>query len=179
MILAAIFVGFSFLALVLVLFAAKGRSQPVTKLEDLAGKTRPVDIEAFRNLIDPDEEEFLRENLSGAAFRAVQRERLRAALDYVRCTSRNAAVLLRLGEAAGRSPDPGIARAGQQLVNSALRLRLYASLSMAKLWVGIVLPEAHLSPGKLLDNYQHLRGLASHLALMQQPARATLLSAVL
>jgi len=179
MILTAIFVGLSFLALALVLFAAKGRSQPVTKLEDLAGKTRPVDIEAFRNLIDPDEEEFLQANLSGAAFRAVQRERLRAALDYVGCATHNAAVLLRLGEAALRSPDPEIARAGQQLVDSALRLRLYASLCMLKLWVGIALPEAHLSPGRLLDSYQHLRGLASHLALMQQPARATLLNAVL
>lgn len=179
MILTSILVVLSLLALTLVLFVARGRSASVTRLEDLAGKTRPVDIEAFRNLIDPDEEEFLRANLLPAEFRTVQRERLRATLDYVRCASRNAAVLLRLGEAARRSADPGVARAGQQLVDSALRLRLYAALSTSKLYVGIVLPGARLSPARLVESYQHLSGVASQLALMQQPARATLLTAVL
>lgn len=179
MILAFIIVVASLAVLLLMWHVARGESAAVSKLDDLAGRTRPVDLEAFRNIIDPEEEAFLRANLSPSEFRAVQRERLQAALDYVRNAAHNAAILLRLGEAAARSTDPKIVAAGQQLINSALRLRLYASLSIAKLYLGIALPGAHLSAGRLLDSYQQLSGLTGQLALLQRPAQATRVSTIL
>ena len=75
--------------------------------------------------------------------------------------------------------DPKIAEAGQQLLDSALRLRLYALLSMIRLYLGIALPGAHLSAGRLLDNYQHLSSLAGQLVFMQYPTRASRLPAIL
>jgi len=145
----------------------------------LVGRTRPVDIDAFRNLVDPVEEDFLRENLPPGEFRAIQRERLRAAVEYVSCAAHNAAILVRLGEAARLSLDPKIVEAGQQLLDTALRLRLNALLATIRLYLGIALPGAHLSAGRLVDNYQHLSSLAGQLVYMQYPARASRLPAIL
>jgi hypothetical protein len=158
--------------LLLLLYLEGGRNSSLQQLDDLAGRTRPVDLEAFRNLVDPGEEDYLHSNLSRRQFRAVQRVRMRAALEYVRNAAHNAAFLLRLGEAASQSSDPRIAQAGSQLIKSALRLRAYALLSIAKLYVRMIFPEARLSYGRLADNYQHLSTLAGQLTLMQHPAQA-------
>jgi hypothetical protein len=165
--------------LLLLLYVEGGQNSSVNRMEDLAGRTRPVDLEAFRNLVDAEEEDFLRASLSRREFRAVQRERIRAAVEYIRNTAHNAAFLLRLGEAATRSHDPRIAQAGRQLMDSALRLRAYALLSGARLYVRMVFPEARFSYGQLVDNYQRLSALASQLALMQHPGQAPRLSALL
>jgi len=79
---------------------------------------------------------------------------MRAALDYVR----NAATMPLLSvffleEAATQSPDPEIAPSRQQLIDSAVRLRAYALLSTAKLYVRMVFPDARLSYGRLADNF--------------------------
>ena len=165
--------------LLLLLYVEGGQNSSVHRLEDLAGRTRPVDLEAFRNLVDAREEDFLRAKLRPREFCKIQRVRMRAALDYVGNTSHNAAFLLRLGEAAARSPDPQVARAGRQLIDSALRLRVYALLFSAKLYVRMAFPETRISYGRLADRYQHLSALAGQLALMQQSTHATRLSALL
>ena len=69
---------------------ARGQEIAIHSLEDLEGRTQPVDMASLRNLIDPAEEEFLRLHLSPAEFRAVERQRLRAAADrtLVRAGSR-------------------------------------------------------------------------------------------
>lgn len=165
--------------LLVLLYIEGGHDSSVKRLEDLAGRTRPVDLEAFRNLVDPAEEDFLRSSLLPREFRAVQRVRMRAALGYIRNTAHNSAFLLRVGEAATRNPDPRIAQAGRQLTDRALRLRAYALLSGAKLYVRMVFPDAQLSYGRLADNYQNLSALAGQLALMQHPTQAARLSALL
>src|SRR6266851_1728149 len=169
------------LAILLLLLYLEGghNSSSSNRLEDLTGRTRPVDLEAFRNVVDPGEEDFLRANLLPRQFRAVQRERMRAALEYVQNAAHNADFLLRMGEAATQSADPRIAQAGRQLVDSALRLRAYALLSGAKLNVRMLFPQRRLAFGKLADNYQHLSALAGQLALMQHPNQAGRLSALL
>jgi hypothetical protein len=169
----------SLLALALLLYAARGRGLPLANPDDLAGRIRPVDIDAFRNLIDPSEEQFLRAQLPRGEFHAVQRERLLAALDYVRRASHNAAILLRMGEAARRNPDPRIAEAGQRLVDNAVRLRMFALFSMIQLYVGIALPGVHISAGRLVESYQQLSGLASQLMVMQRPRQSSPLAAAI
>src|SRR5438876_8871088 len=57
-----------------------------------------VDLEAFRNLTDPSEEAFLRQRLTPAEFRKVQRVRLRAATLYVSALSENVGALLQLAQ---------------------------------------------------------------------------------
>ena len=141
-------------------------------MEDLAGRTRPVDLEAFRNLVDPREEDFLRANLLPREFRAIQRERMRAAVDYIRNTPTTRPSCCAWARPQAAAPIPASRKPGGELIDSALRLRAYALLSSALLYVRLVLPESRLSYGTLADNYQHLSALASQLALMQHPTQA-------
>ncbi len=70
----------SILVLAFLFWAARGRSKAIADVRDLSLQTRPVDVAAFRNLIDPAEEDFLRANLALEVFRRVQRQRTRAAI---------------------------------------------------------------------------------------------------
>lgn len=179
MILSLTLVAFALAVLLLLLYLESGRNAPLPGLDRLAEHTRPVDIEAFRNLIDPNEDEFLRANLLPRDFRAIQKKRTRSALDYIRNTTHNAAYLTRVGEAAARSADPRVAQAGRELVDRALRLRAYSLLAIAQMYVRLALPTVQFSYSKLADNYQHLSHLAGQVALMEKPAHAAKLSALL
>src|SRR5437868_6896333 len=107
---AVIFVVLALVGLLLLWKFSRSRTLRITLLDDIVGRIRPVDLLAFRNLIDPHEESFLRDNLPPAEFRSIQRERLRVALEYVHGASQNAIALLRLGQVAAQSQDERIAR---------------------------------------------------------------------
>ncbi len=167
------------LAAVLVLMWAARRQKPVPDLQALEAYTQPVDVAAFRNLIDPAEEDYLRERLPAGKFRAIQRERLRATLEYVRRTACNAAILLRVGEAARRDPNPEVAAAARVLVNNALRLRINAMLAIVVLYGRIVMPGARISVGRVTDAYENLTQGLVRLARLQDPAYVTRVSAAI
>jgi len=155
MIFSAIFVVIGLLALGLLFQLRRGHASP-RLMEDPAAHLRSVDIEAFRNLIDPAEEDFLRRHLPPAEFRKIQRERLRAALEYISCAAQNAAILLRLGEAARSSPDPATAEAAEKLVDQAIRLRLYAFQAIPRLYIGIISPGWHPSSLRVVESYEQV-----------------------
>lgn len=148
----------------------RGRFSARIAVDDLVRRTRSVDIEAFSNLMDPEEESFLRSNLAPHLFRSVRRERLLAATEYVRAVSLNAAILLRIGEAARHDSDPEIVRAGQELANSAVRLRLHCSLVLLRLWTNLLFPQAGLPSIPLVERYQHLGSLARRLGQLRHPS---------
>jgi hypothetical protein len=176
---AVVLVVFAILSILLLWRFASSGSTAVRRLDDIVGHTRPVDVIAFSNLIDPDEELFLRSNLPPLEFRRIQRERMHAALEYVQGAAANAAVLLQLGQMAAQSPDLRVAQAGQQLVDTAVRVRLYALLATTKLYVRIAIPEANLSPVRLVERYERLSSLAGDLVAVQEPARAAQIAAAL
>ena len=159
------------LALGLVVRLAKGRASVSEVLQNPNEHLQSVDVEAFRNLVDPGEEEFLRSNLAPAEFRRIQRERLRAAADYVSCAAQNAAILLRLADAGRRSPDPATAEAAEKLVNNALRLRLYALQAIPRLYLGMILPGVRISPVGIAERYEQMTRLVVLLGCLQYPTR--------
>lgn len=174
-----VFVVVSLVALTLLLLAVRQRRTLLTNSNRVVEQLQSVDIESFRNLIDPAEEQFLREQLNRRQFRIVRRARLLATTDYVRRASHNAAILLRLGEAARHNSDPRIADAGQRLVDDAIRLRVFALFSMTQLYLGVALPGVRISAGSLVESYQQLSGLASQVMVMQRPQpSAPLIAAV-
>lgn len=150
---------------------AKGRGVAVEVLNNPTEHIRSVDVEAFRNLVDPDEEEFLRANLPPAEFRRIQRERLRAAVEYVSCAAQNAAILLRLADAGRRSSDAATADAAEKLVNNALRLRLYALHAIPRLYLGMIFPGARISPVRIAESYEQMTRLVVLLGCLQYPTR--------
>jgi hypothetical protein len=130
---------------------AKDRGTP-PRLDQI----RSVDLEAFRNLMDPEEEEYLRLNLSPADFRRIQRERLRAAVEYIQCAAFNAAVLMRFAEAARRSSDPATVQAAAKLIDNAIRLRTYAFQAVPKLYLAMVFPGRRFSPARVAESYEQM-----------------------
>ncbi|MGA8153641.1 MAG: hypothetical protein WB952_22015 [Terriglobales bacterium] len=138
------------------LFQLRRGRTPAQVLQNPATHLRPVDIDAFRNLIDPAEDDFLRQRLPPAEFRKIQRERLQAAVEYISCAAQNAAILLRVGEAARRSPDPTTAEAAARLVDHAIRLRLYAFQAIPRLYVGMIFPGWHPSSLRVVESYEQV-----------------------
>lgn len=155
---------------VIFIVVTRGRFSTKLSLGDLGASMRPVDIEAFCNLVDPEEEYFLRCNLPASVFRSVHRERLLAATEYVAAVSHNSTILLRVGEAARHHVEPEVVQAGNELANHAVRLRLHCLLLLLKMWGAIVFPEADLSFTPLVERYQRLSGLAYRLGHLSYPS---------
>jgi len=137
---------------------------------------RPIDVEAFRNLIHPSEDYYLRRRLPAPQFRVVRRARLHAMAAYVQVAGENAAVLVRVGEAALASGDPRIAEAAHQLVNDALLLRRNATLALIRIYMALAWPRSEFAAVRVVDRYEQLSGSAMLLGRLQNPAAAVRLS---
>lgn len=151
----AMLVAIAFSALAIVAYIAlRNRTCPVD-LEKAIQAFRSLDIEAFRNLVDPDEEAFLRDNLPPRKFREIKRQRAWAALLYAWEAGGAATALARVGQAAQRSSDPKIAASGTQLSENAFRLRLQTISACLRLSAEILLPNLHSRPvPPLVDQYE-------------------------
>ena len=160
------------------LYVVRGTGGTKGTLEEVGKATRPVDLAAFRNLVDPAEDEFLRTSLPAAVFRRVQRERLRAAIVYVERSAANAAVLLRIGEALSRE-DPALAVMGREMANAALRLRVYAVMVLAILHARLWFPSIAMPVQEVSTRYEELRDRFGRLARTRRPAEAGHLIAAL
>jgi hypothetical protein len=137
---------------------------------------RPLDVDAFRNLIDSSEDDYLRRRLPAAQFRMVRRARLHAMAAYVQVAGGNAAVLVRVGEAALASGDPRVTNAAQQLVDHALLLRRNTTLALVRIYMALAWPRSEFAAVRVVDRYEQLSGSAMLLGRLQNPAAAVRLS---
>jgi hypothetical protein len=152
-----VFVAIALLALGLLVYLATRNRTSQTGLHGAIAMIRSIDIEAFRNLVDSDEEIFLRRTLSPKEFRGIQRERAWAALAYVRCAGRAAVLFARAGQAAQGSSDASIAESGIQIAHSALRLRLYTLQAGLRLLCHAMLPGISNRPlSSMIDQYEKI-----------------------
>lgn len=177
MTLAIILVIAAALALVFIFSVTISRSLQVSSGNGLAGKIQPIDVEAFRNLVDPAEDEYLRRRLSASEFRLVRRQRLRAMAAYVQVAGRNAAVLVRMGQAALTAGDAQTAEAARRLVDNALLLRRNAAFALLKIYVALAWPTSGLAAAPILHGYVQLNGSAMLLGRLQNPAVPVRISA--
>jgi hypothetical protein len=165
------------LALGIILRLAVKQSLQAKASGGLAVAISPIDIQAFRNLINPAEDDYLRRRLPPAQFRLVRRERLLAMAAYVRVAGRNAAVLVRVGQAALTSGEPRVAEAAHQLVNDALLLRRNSSLALVRIYLALAWPSSDFAALRVVDRYEQLSGAAMLLGRLQNPGAAVRLSA--
>jgi hypothetical protein len=175
--LAIVLVIAAILTLSIILRLALTRSLQVNGSGALAASIRPIDIEAFRNLSDPDEDDYLRIRLAPRQFRMVRRERLRAMAAYVEAAGRNAGVLVRVGEAALGSGDARLTAPAQQLVNDALLLRRNATVAQARIYLALAWPDSGFAAVRVIDRYERMSGAAMLLGRLQNPGVAVRLSA--
>jgi len=164
------------LALGIILRLAVTQSLQARRSTDLAVSIRPIDIEAFRNLINPAEDEYLRCRLPANHFRGVRRERLRAMAAYVHVAASNAAALVRVGEAALASGDARVAEAAQQLVNDALLLRRNTTVALARIYLALAWPNSGFAAVRVVERYERVSGTAMLLGRLQNPALPVRLS---
>ena len=164
-------------ALAIILSIAVSRSLQNRKSAGLPGTIRPIDVKAFRNLINPAEDDYLRRRLPPGQFRVVRRERLLAMAAYVRVAANNATVLVRVGQAALAGGDPRVAEAAHKLVNDALLLRRNATVAMARIYLALAWPNSGLAAVRVAERYEQLSGAAMLLGRLQDPAVPVRLSA--
>lgn len=155
------------------------RQRPLAKRNDSSVQAiRPIDLEAFRNLIDPAEDEYLRCRLPPPQFRLVRRERLRTMAAYVQVAGANAGVLVRMGEAALATGDARITGAAQELVNDALLLRRNTTAALIRIYIALAWPYSEFAAVRVVDRYERLSGAAMLLGRLQNPAIPVRLSAL-
>ena len=171
----AAFVVAALALLVLFAYLAARRSRDLPDLDRTSATVRSLDMDAFRNLVDPEEEAFLRARLPAREFRRIKRERAQAALAYVKALSSASLQFARFGDAAQRSSDPAIASSGKQIANSATYLRLRALEASANLMVAAAFPGFGPRPLRsLLEQYDHaIHLLQSHSGLQRARSRAS------
>ena len=164
-------------ALVLILRITVSRSLQVSGDSSLGNRIQPIDVEAFRNLVDPAEDDYLRRHLPAAEFRRVRRQRLRAVASYIQIAGRNAAVLIQIGQSALAASDTHTAEAARRLVNDALLLRRNAAFAILKIYIVLAWPHSPLSADPILRGYEQLNGSAMLLGRLQNPAVPVRISA--
>lgn len=176
--LAIIIVIAAVLALVTILSVAVTQTLQARRSTNLAVAIRPIDIDAFRNLINPAEDEYLRRRLPPSQFRMIRRERLRAMAAYVEAAASNATVLVRVGEKALATGDARVVEAAQQLVNDALLLRRNTTVALARIYLALAWPNSDFAAVRVVDRYERLSGTAMLLGRLQNPAVPVRLSAL-
>jgi hypothetical protein len=156
--------------------------RPASKA-DLAAQLEPIDVAAFRNLIDPAEDEYLRQHLSAAQFRVTQRARLRARAAYVGVARRNAIVLNRMGQTALATSstrptnDVRIREAALRLVNDALLLQRNAGFALLRIYADMAWPNRSTATAGILDRYERLSDSAMLLGRLRNPGVAVRVTA--
>ncbi len=177
MTLAIILIITAVVSLAFILGIAASRSLQISHRDGRSGQIEPIDVEAFRNLTDPAEDDYLRSRLPASAFRTVRRERLLAMAAYVRTAGRNAAVLARIGQNAMTTGDERAAEAARQLVDDAVLLRKNAAFALFRIWVALAWPNSSFAAAPVLRGYERLSGRAMLLGRLQNPATPVRISA--
>lgn len=137
-----------------------------------------IDLDAFRNLVDPAETAYLRHRLPLSEFRRVQRARLRAMASYVHAADRNATALMRIGQSVLAGKDAQTSQAAHELIGNALLLRRNAAFALFRIYVALAWPNAGLAADPILHDYERLNGSAMLLGRLQNPASPGLTSTV-
>ena len=163
--LAVLLVVAALISLLLILLAARSR----LRFAD-ATQIQPVDVEAFRNVTDPRESEYLRSRLPRAEFRQIQRMRLRAAAAYVQAVGRNAVLLIGIGQLALNSGNLEAIEAASKLIDEALLLRRNAGIALLAIYIRLIWPDTGFTATAILEGYQRLSGSAMLLSRLQNPA---------
>ena len=160
-----------FSAALLVFFAFRRRTG-AHGIENAQKLMAALDLEAFRNLVDPKEEAFLRASLPLQEFKKVKRERVWAAFEYVRALSQIALEFSRIGNALRQSPEPRQAKLGKELASGAIHLRLLTFAVKGRLVLAAAFPNSSQpSPQSLFEEYGRSSGLLIVYGLLERSRR--------
>jgi hypothetical protein len=115
-----------------------------SRRKQAAQSLRPVNLKAFRALMDRNDELVLRGKVPRSEFFRLKRHRIRVTLRYVTRIAANASMVLRMGEATRLSSTPEVADAATQMMKLARQIRLQCLLTMGKLMAEYAIPYLRL-----------------------------------
>jgi hypothetical protein len=139
---------------------------------------RPVDLAAFRTLLDRDDELFIKEKLPRSKFVRLKRQRIRVTARYVARIASNASTVLHESEAARLSPTPEVAFTAAQVMELAGQIRVQCMLAIFKLSLEYAIPSLQLTPAMLVPKYQTLRENVRRLGDLQTQNAIPLANAI-
>jgi hypothetical protein len=160
----------SFIALV---YVVRGQVSTSTSLTRLHECTTHVDLDAFRNLLDSENEDFFRAWLDADQFRLLQKQRDQVALVYLRSIATNAAVVLQLSEPLRFSPNEATRLAAERVVAVALRLRVNSLLAMARLQFFLSFPIWRNRSTRLVMDYPSFVKAVISLVMLAAPSETS------
>ena len=131
----------------------------------------PVDVEAFRNLVDPEESRFCQKMLPNEVFAALQRRRMIAAMEYLRAMRSNAEILQSIGMRALESGAGEQADSVRQMLYTATQVRIRSTVLIWSYSLSLTLriPLNTLSP---VDVYRDLRNQTLIVLQVLSPAES-------
>jgi len=139
---------------------------------------RAVDLNAFRTLMDRDDELFMKEKLPRSKFTHLKRQRIRVMVRYVARIAANASAVLHVGEAARQNSTPEVAYAATQVMELATQIRLQCLVALAKLSLEYAVPSLQLTPAMLVPKYDSLRENLKRLGALQPQLQVPLATAI-
>jgi hypothetical protein len=143
----------------------------IRSLEDWEAQRHEIDIQIFRLLLDRDEERYLRSSLPRNQFLAFQRMRTRLALRIVRLVEENASMAMRLGQLAKMKRGPVLTQTANEMVATAIQLRLNLFLVKPCLLLKWLFPSWVISVPAFEERYRHLLDCMVYIRQLNRQAR--------
>ena len=160
-------------AIALLFFAVRSRRRHA------AGQpVRTVDLDAFRTLMEREDEEFLRNRVSRSEFVHLKRKRVSVTMRYVKRIAKNSAIVLQIAEAQRQDANAEVAQAASQVVDMATQIRMQCLVAFSKLTAEFLFPSLQLTPAMLVPSYQSLREKVVRLGSLQPQNAAPLATAI-
>jgi len=158
------FIAFAVLTLATLYWTYRAGSDLAIGSEDFENLLRPIDLELVQNLLDPEQERYIRAKLTAYQFIRYKLKQFTTANEYISRASHNAAVFVALGKYASQSSDARTASAGQALFEAAIRLRILALLARVNLALKLLFPR--FSIGQFIKSYSSTRTRVAHLGTL-------------
>lgn len=132
-------------------------------------RLRQIDLPAFRNLLSPGDDEFLRSSLSPVHYRQVRRARLRAVQEYLVWIVEDCVVLIHMLQSHAQI-EPSITWETASLIRSASKIRLISFVLWVLLWGEYFFAGLKIQPLRLLKLYEEFRTSAGACLRLQTEA---------
>jgi len=106
---------------------------PDRTVDDVADYLLPIDFEKAEDLLDPQTEAILRQELTSNEFRSLQRKRIHCYVAMVKRMSHNSAVLIEWANREAEKANGERLQMVSQLQQQGVEVRLYSLLALIKL----------------------------------------------
>ena len=122
----------------------------------LSPKESGIDLDVLSLLLSREENDYLRESLPEHEFRVIKRRRVSLARKYLKAINTNTRELIRAAEAARSSSDAEVAKAANELLQMAFRVRLNVPLVYLCLLAEWLFPTVDLIVPPKLNCYRDM-----------------------